>query len=502
MSGTSKTCREAMHRRTKRPNRRGTVLVMAAFMMIVMMALLAMSVDLGYVTTVNSELKRATDAAALAGAGALVEGVELAHLEALKYHARNPVAGNQVAEQEDWEAWAQLWLSQHPDEFVLQAGHWYPDNPKPEPGEEDPRFVADDQLPSAVRVQTVKPNTPLFFARLLGKDSFSVAAESIARYQPRDIVVVLDFSGSMNDDSELKRIKDYGESVRATVEANLLEIYEDLGSPVYGNMVFEPQYISSYKSKYEIKEILGLLTVPYPYPSGSWDNYIDYVQDNSNVNGAGYRNKYGYMTLINYWLEKKCEYDQTPDLWKVRAEPVATVKDATGVFLDYLRQVDIDDRVGLVVYNSPSQDALLEETLTENFDDVESAAQHRQAGHYDIYTNIGAGIRVAKEELQTHARTGAFKMIVLMTDGQANKPDGNGNGYALEQAQAVAAEGWPILTISLGNGADTNLMQQIADITDGIHFNVPGGSGVTDYREDLLQVLKDVADHRPLVLVK
>ena len=48
-------------------------------------------------------------------------------------------------------------------------------------------------------------------------------------------MLVLDYSASMNDDSELRRISEYGEGVRETVEANLLQIYQDLGSPTYGN---------------------------------------------------------------------------------------------------------------------------------------------------------------------------------------------------------------------------------------------------------------------------
>ena len=50
------------------------------------------------------------------------------------------------------------------------------------------------------------PNLPLFFGRVLGKEHFSIEAQAIAMYQPRDIALVLDYSGSMNDDSELKSI--------------------------------------------------------------------------------------------------------------------------------------------------------------------------------------------------------------------------------------------------------------------------------------------------------
>ena len=70
------------------------------------------------------------------------------------------------------------------------------------------------------------------------------------------------------------------------------------------------------------------------------------------------------------------------------------------------------------------------------------------------------------------------------------------------EAQLAADMRYPIVTISLGNAADTDLMQQIADMTGGVHFNVPGGGTVTDYRDNLMQVFRQIADDRPLVLVK
>ena len=487
--------------------RRGAIMVLAAFLMVAMLALVAFSVDLGYMMNVKGELKRATDAAALAGAGTLVDGADVAQLQALDFMLRNPVGGQLMAEEENREELLEVWLAEHPDEFEVAVGQWDP---------ETRSFSQGDYLPSTIQVIASRNNTSLFFAPLLGLDTFNTTAESIARYQPRDIALVLDFSASMNDDSELRRIYEYGESVRDTVEANLLQIYADLGSPTYGNMQFEPQYVS-YSDTNWIKWSLGLLRnegghwveEPYPYPSGSWDGYIAYVRDSYNIYRAGYRYKYGYMTLINYWLEQKPTNSQTPDLWMVRAQPITAVKDAVSVFMTYIQQVECEDRVSLVIYNNYSQNALVEQTLTEDFDTIEDIVEHRQAGHYDQYTNIGAGIEEARLELRTvaqggNARTGSFKMIVLMTDGIANRPSGTSTGraYAMGQAELATEQGLPIVTISLGNAADTDLMEQIAEVTDGVHFNVPGNGTVVDYEDDLLAVFRQIADDRPLVLVK
>ncbi|MBN2293538.1 MAG: VWA domain-containing protein [Pirellulales bacterium] len=470
-------------------------------MMVFILALVAFSVDLGIITLAKTEIKRSTDAAALAGAGVLIEGTEAANRQAFELLVRNPVGNFDMTEGDDaWEDNLATLMEEHADEFETEVGHWNP---------ETRTFEVSDELPSTIRVVATRPNLPLFFSGIFGINNFSVSAESIAQYQPRDIAVVLDFSGSMNDDSELKRIDSSGNN-REVVEASLAEIYADLGSPTYGDMEFTPQYISTTDTT-QIKKDLGLRyyqdgmwhNVPYPYPSGSWDDYINYVKNNYNVYRAGYRKKYGYMTLINYWLESKCQHSQTPDLWKGNAQPIGSVKDAVAVFMEYIQEVDTDDRVALVIYNSYSQQALVEHSLTEDFAAVSNTVEHRQAGHYDSYTNIGDGIRYAKQELDANGRMGAFKMIVLMTDGIANKPSGvDAAQYAKDQADLAKENGYPIVTISLGSGADTSLMQSIADRTNGHHFNIPGTDTVTDHHEDLLQVFRNIADARPLILVK
>jgi hypothetical protein len=42
----------------------------------------------------------------------------------------------------------------------------------------------------------------------------------------------------------------------------------------------------------------------------------------------------------------------------------------------------------------------------------------------------------------------------------------------------------------------------VADITESKHYNVPGGRPISQVEEDLKQVFRDIADHRPLKLVK
>ena len=622
MSATLTLSRRVARRRKQR---RGAVIVLAALLMILMMAVLAFSVDLGYMFSLQTDLKRSTDAAALAGAGVLVEGPDVAQLQAFEYLVRNPVGGASLADNEQWQQHLETLLAANKDDITIELGYWDPaatDNPQT-PADE--RFAVYDASacgaspPSAIRVQAYQRDIPFFFGALFRKYEMvygpegmrqravpiDIYSESIARYQPRDIMLVLDFSASMNDDSELKRLAevpaDQVASARTIIEANLQEIDTELQAldspPDCGSLPFTPawpvmhgqaasgaiphctvqfgtdQYgyksvlvtstkdlsnvvietsdgnrqkfeplsggsgtfkgtLSSTKNKrisrvwvksgsnssgdgagygerFEcttttIKKAFGLDAVAYPYPSGSWDSYVDYVHNNSYVSNAGYYRKYGRMTLINYWLESKPGYDQTPDLWRVSEQPVKSLKTGVDVFMDYIREVDTKDRLGLSIYNSPEATALLEHALTYDFDAVAATVTQRQAGHYEQFTNIGAGIQTARLQLKSQGRKGAFKMIVLMTDGRANRPNGESDGqaFALNEAQLVANEHWPIICISLGNEADTELMQQIADRTNGYHFNIPGGASVTDYSAQLRNVFRRIADHRPLILVK
>ena len=122
---------------------------------------------------------------------------------------------------------------------------------------------------------------------------------------------------------------------------------------------------------------------------------------------------------------------------------MTALKDATDMFMDYIREVDTNDRVGLVMYDATDGNAKLETGLTTNLDLVPAIVRQRQAGHYHDYTNIGAGMQKAREHLIAQGRINAFKMIVLMTDGVANWNNGSYNitaakNHVLSEAAADA----------------------------------------------------------------
>jgi hypothetical protein len=45
-------------------------------------------------------------------------------------------------------------------------------------------------------------------------------------------------------------------------------------------------------------------------------------------------------------------------------------------------------------------------------------------------------------------------------------------------------------------------LQQAADMSEGKHYNVPGGSSQNDYYQQLYEAFEEIAKARPLKIVK
>jgi von Willebrand factor type A domain/Putative Flp pilus-assembly TadE/G-like len=97
-------------------------------------------------------------------------------------------------------------------------------------------------------------------------------------------------------------------------------------------------------------------------------------------------------------------------------------------------------------------------------------------------TNIGDALKDARTELMhgAGARPNALKVIVLLSDGVPNRC-ANGSSctsnaaanYARAQAQAARARDITIYTVGLGNNLDLALMQDLADIGNGLFIQSP-----------------------------
>ncbi|MCA9174670.1 MAG: VWA domain-containing protein [Planctomycetales bacterium] len=165
-------------KRLTRFRRRGAMVTLVGFMMIVVVVMGAIAVDIAYVQLVNMQLRKATDAAAHAGAEALARlqdeqsGIDAA----LNVASQNTVLGTGLdLDSSDIELGRVTYFN----------GAW--------------SFDSGVALPNAVRVNSqLRPNGYITtLGRLAGVENIQVAQSATAAHVTRDICLVLDRSGSM-----------------------------------------------------------------------------------------------------------------------------------------------------------------------------------------------------------------------------------------------------------------------------------------------------------------
>jgi Flp pilus assembly protein TadG len=167
--------------RNKPRSRRGNVLVLTAFLMIVMIAFVAMGVDIGYIQNARVELQKSADAAAMAAAWELVDddwlsgtvdmtdNVAAARSTAVEYAGLNKVCQSAPAVDPN--------SGNYPSGDVVIG---YRSNTA---DYDDPLDTSDPSKFNAVQVRVRRTSmqngeVPLFFAKALGMDS--VASEAVA----------------------------------------------------------------------------------------------------------------------------------------------------------------------------------------------------------------------------------------------------------------------------------------------------------------------------------
>jgi len=325
--------------------------VLAAFLLVVMVAFLAFSLDVGFMMNVRTELQRSVDAAAYAATGSLVESPAMA-IAAGRQYVRANMGSRHPLEDQD---------------INVEIGRW----------NRTVRQFENDQTPfDAVRVTARRNDFPLFFGPAMGTDQFAMSASAVATYRPRDIMLVLDYSGSMNTNNK-----------------------------------------------------------------------------------------------------------------------IGALKDAVTLFVSTLQQAQGEDRVGFSVYSTTGA---LAEPLTVDLNRVEQSVRSRSAGGW---TNMGEGMQFGRQELQNNRRQHALSLMVVMTDGMANRPlNQDPFQFVRDEAALAAAARIPIVSISFTAASHQQIMSEIAQITGGVHFHVEGT--VSQQEQELEEVFRDVAARRPLRLVQ
>ena len=158
-------------------NENGATIVYVAVILAVLMMFTALAVDVGYLYGVRNELQDGADAGALAGASVLFDSDgSLNRNAALEEGARvaeaNKTGNLQITEK------------------TVETGHWsfttrtFTASTATEQVSWQERSAADLDLDpafiNAVRVRTDRSNTPSFFSKILGYDSYFVSTDAVA----------------------------------------------------------------------------------------------------------------------------------------------------------------------------------------------------------------------------------------------------------------------------------------------------------------------------------
>lgn len=161
---------------------RGQMIALFAIMLPVLLGVAALAVEVGYIYLSKNEMQISADAAALASVRELVaDDFSGARDQAEKVASANTVAGRKVV------------LNGTRD---VEFGRW-----------ENSVFTVTQAGANAVRVTirefegSPEGGLPLYIAPIIGINSFKVEASAIATLANIDLVLVLDRSGSMDDDT-------------------------------------------------------------------------------------------------------------------------------------------------------------------------------------------------------------------------------------------------------------------------------------------------------------
>src|SRR6056297_928738 len=190
--------------------------------------------------------------------------------------------------------------------------------------------------------------------------------------------------------------------------------------------------------------------------------------------------QYQETNVTEEWCREKDAEHRPAEYTPSRENKITAAKAAAGKFLNLLGN---KDQSGLVYFSYEKEGdwlAKLEKELSFSHNSTKDSLDSLEA---EGPTNIGDAIALAREELSSsRANPQANKVVILLTDGKANKPQGSGSGedprdvqYALEKASEAALAGIKVFTIGLGSNGDINenMLKQIAGETQAEYYYSP-----------------------------
>jgi hypothetical protein len=203
-----------MRLQPQRLKRRGSVLPLVAMCLIALMGMVALAIDIGVIAIARNQCQNAADASSMAGARTITGNstgnynVDQVPTNAINAATANSVCGTAIQgnANTNWND-PLLQPTAHPNAWTYVTGwvtvevgtYAYVYNDA-NPGSEGfviqiPRTDASEPY-SAVR-STINYTGNFAFGRIFGMTNYNTKAQATAVHRPRDVVIILDLSGSM-----------------------------------------------------------------------------------------------------------------------------------------------------------------------------------------------------------------------------------------------------------------------------------------------------------------
>ena len=209
-----------------RNSRAGGITPLVALCLVGLLGFVALAVDLSIIVLVRNEAQNAVDVAALAGTRTLTGDPNYqipdpnnpGQTKTDPYHLSAALPNALASLQNNYVLGQQCGATGSTDVVNVQLGQYYysrssntfiayPADPgstaAPGTSANWPTTVASSDLPPTLTTATYTTQSPLYFARVFGMSSMSVSAQATAISRPRDVALIIDFSGSMRLDSQL-----------------------------------------------------------------------------------------------------------------------------------------------------------------------------------------------------------------------------------------------------------------------------------------------------------
>ncbi|MCX6032344.1 MAG: VWA domain-containing protein, partial [Chloroflexi bacterium] len=312
---------------------------------------------------------------------------------------------------------------------------------------------------------TVTGRISTFFANVFGVSELSATAQGGGGFSPLDVMVVLDISGSMDDDSCL---------LKGVTSPNPISLntHFDTSGKCSGVVTGD-----------------GLSSSNCGNCKGTWGGTNKCTWPGGTTMGSEVTAICGSVQTSSS-LCTACK-----GVWVTPPQPIDALRVAAGSFVDLVQAQlgPTDPHMGLVSYSTTSTRNV---NLTSTLSTVKSAITALAAVGY---TNCEAGLYDARVELTTSGRQRwtAAKVILFMSDGQANRcrtesscTQARAKQLAIAEATTAASLGIQVYTIGLGVDSDTTTLQQMATVGGGAYQYAATGADLSPAFTTLFQKIK------------